>query len=380
MAESQEQLILTETESDCDFEPQSKKRKSYKQKYNSSWEKNPQLKKWLCPVKGDPYSAHCKICNKNLIAGLSELQKHQLGKKHKEKEAAVVCTRSIREMVTSDSEQELVKRAEIKMASFIAEHNLPFSVMDHLSDLVKEAFPDSAIAKQFKSKRTKTRCIIKNVLAVRFRSDTVEALKNSTFSIIIDESTDVSCKKQLAVVVRYFCEKQVLIRSQFLCLIEVTNSDATSLTNTLVSFFEKNNIPLTNIIGYASDTTNVMFGEYHSVVTLLKEKLPNLFVMKCLCHSAHLCASHACEKLPRSIENLVRDIYSHFSHSAKRLQEYKTFQHFTKTEPHKLLKPAQTRWLSLEQCVQRVLEQWPALEAYFKNSAENDRLLSYMQP
>ena len=104
MAESQEQLILTETESDCDFEPQSKKLKSYKQKYNSSWEKNPQIKKWLCPVKGDPYSPHCKICNKNLIAGLSELQKHQLGKKHKEKEAAVVCTRSIREMVTSDSE------------------------------------------------------------------------------------------------------------------------------------------------------------------------------------------------------------------------------------------------------------------------------------
>ena len=73
--------------------------------------------------------------------------------------------------------------------------------------------------------------------------------------------------------------------------------------------------------------------------------------MKCLCHSAHLCASHACEKLPRAVEDFVRDIYSHFCHSAKRLAEYERFQHFTNTEPHKLLKCSQTRWLSLEQCV-----------------------------
>lgn len=48
------------------------------------------------------------------------------------------------------------------------------------------------------------------------------------------------------------------------------------------------------------------------VVTNLKEKIPYLYVMKCICHSAHLCASHACEKLPRAIENMVRDIYSFF--------------------------------------------------------------------
>jgi hypothetical protein len=101
--------------------------------------------------------------------------------------------------------------------------------------------------------------------------------------------------------------------------------------------------------------------------------------MKCLCYSAHLCASHACEKVPRVFEDLVRDIYSHFAHSAKRLGECKQFQHFTKTEPHKILKPAQTRWLSLEQCVQLLLEQWPALESYFKNTVEKHRVVSLTQ-
>ena len=47
------------------------------------------------------------------------------------------------------------------MATFVVERNLPFAVMDHLSDLVKETFPDSNIASKFKSKHTKTCSIIK---------------------------------------------------------------------------------------------------------------------------------------------------------------------------------------------------------------------------
>ena len=127
------------------------------------------------------------------------------------------------------------------------------------------------------------------------------------------------------------------MKSKFFKLIEVPQGYANTLTSHIVSVFKKKKIPLENIIGFASDTTNVMFGQHHSVVTL--------FVMKCLCHSAHLCASYACEKLPRAIEDLVHDIYSYFCHSAKRVAEYNTYQHFTNTEPHKILKPAQTGWL-----------------------------------
>ena len=262
------------------------------------------------------------------------------------------------------------------MAAFVAEHNLPFSIMDHLSDLFKEVFPDSAIAVKFKSKHTKTRSIVRNILAKRFKTELIETLQKHKFSIIIDETTDIASKKQLALVVRYFCERELVVKSQFFCLIELTNSDATTITTSLIAIFEKNKIPLANIIGYASDTTNVMFGEHHSVVSQLKSLIPDIYVMRCLCHSAHLCASHACEKLPRMLEDLVRDIYSHFAHSAKRLGEYKQFQSFTNTEPHKILKPSQTRWLSMEQCVRRLLEQWPALELYFQKSAEKDRLVT----
>ena len=122
-------------------------------------------------------------------------------------------TKSIAEMVVTDTVQDQVKSAEIKMAAFIAEHNLPFSVMNHLSDLVKELFPDSAIVSKFSSKHKKTRCIVTNVLAKEFKTSIIETLKKIKFSIIIDETTDIASKKQLALVVRYFSAQELMVQA-----------------------------------------------------------------------------------------------------------------------------------------------------------------------
>lgn len=104
-----------------------------------------------------------------------------------------------------------------------------------------------------------------------------------------------------------------------------------------------------------------MFGRHNSVVSRLKVDIPNVYVVKCICHSFHLCASYACLKLPRGIEDLAREIYTYFSNSPKRVEYLKEFQHFTNTKIHKILHPAQTKWLSLETVVSRILEQYNAL-------------------
>lgn len=168
----------------------SKKAKTYKQKYNKLWEQDSLLKEWLAPVKGHPYKAYCKCCKTELIAGLSELKKHSSTRKHIENKTVLEATQSITTMMASTS-NESVKRAEMKVAAFIVEHNLSFQVTDHLSDLVADIFHDSKIASQFKSKHTKTRCIVKHVLADTAKDKLVNTLRNTNFSIIIDESTDV---------------------------------------------------------------------------------------------------------------------------------------------------------------------------------------------
>lgn len=97
--------------------------------------------------------------------------------------------------------------------------------------------------------------------------------------------------------------------------------------------------------------------------------------MKCVCHSFHLCASCACKTLPRGVEDLARDVYNNFL-SPKQTSGYKVFQALADVQPHKLLHPSQTRWLSLQVVVTRLLEQMPALILFFKKAATEDHLLA----
>lgn len=93
----------------------------------------------------------------------------------------------------------------------------------------------------------------------------------------------------------------------------------------------------------------------------------DLYVLGCTCHSLNLCSSSACSKLPNSLEELTKDIYSYFSDSSKRIEAFTEFQLFTNTNIHKILRLSQTRWLSLQTVVNRILEQWPALTLFFSN-------------
>ena len=126
------------------------------------------------------------------------------------------------------------------------------------------------------------------------------------------------------------------------------------------------------VIGFCADTCNVMFGANHSVSTLLKDKIPNLLTVKCSCHSLALCASYACKKLPPEAEETVKLIYNHFSRSTSRRREFETFQIFADIAKHIILSPGQTRWLSLEACVNRILEQHNALKLYFTAEVFDD--------
>lgn len=144
----------------------------------------------------------------------------------------------------------------------------------------------------------------------------------------------------------------------------------------MCTFFTHNHVAWKeNMIGLASDGASVMVGRHNSVTTKFQSKIDNLFTLKCICHSFSLCASSACLKLPRRVEDLVRNILIFFSNSPKRIEMFKEFQTFTNTPIHKILHPAQTRWLSLEAAIKRILEQYNALIVFFTDAALSEGVL-----
>lgn len=195
-------------------------------------------------------------------------------------------------------------RAEIKLAAFFAEHNIAFSVADHLTDLLKEIIPDSTLVQEIQLKRTKITAVVKNAIGEGHKVDLANKLKLTKFSALTDETTDVSTVKTACVVVRYFDYDAQKICSAFWELYKIfketdTNdiptANAENLYRALIDSFTSRNVPLTNMIGFGSDGCNVMMGDNDSVKTRLTRDLPGIVISKCVCQSAHLYASQACK-------------------------------------------------------------------------------------
>ena len=75
---------------------------------------------------------------------------------------------------------------------------------------------------------------------------------------------------------------------------------------------------MNNVIAFCADTCNTMFEIKHSVSQLLVSNYPWILPVKCSCHLIHLCSAHSSLKLPKSLEDLCRNIYSYFHVSSQR--------------------------------------------------------------
>lgn len=76
-----------------------------------------------------------------------------------------------------------------------------------------------------------------------------------------------------------------------------------------------NNLKLKKLVGIGTDNASVMTGVNNGLHQFLKKEheLPNLVLVRCVCHSLQLAVSHASEKtLPRNIEYIIRETYNWF--------------------------------------------------------------------
>lgn len=60
-----------------------------------------------------------------------------------------------------------------------------------------------------------------------------------------------------------------------------------------------------NLIGIRTDGANDLCGKNHSLFTLLKEKSPNLQIVRYICHSLNNALSKASDQIPSAIDFYV---------------------------------------------------------------------------
>lgn len=148
--------------------------------------------------------------------------------------------------------------------------------------------------------------------------------------------------------------------------------------------------------GFSSDTCNVMFCVNQSLSTPIRQTVPQIITIKFGCHMLKLCSCcarcvliasliicqnswkkrfinwiyhyyyyyYASKVLPDYLEDLLRIITNHFSYSPKAKNALFSFPRRDKTGY--ILSPGQTRWLTREASIKRVISECDPLVAYFK--------------
>ena len=156
------------------MEPKRKVKKTVKGKgaatYNTSYDEKWVIQYPVAKVNNNPHAFRCIPCEKTLPCdhqSFADVSSHCNSKTHTRIEKAMKETRNLRDMMPSTSGNNLEENtifAEVLHTNFFAHHNISLATAEHLSPLYAKMFPDSKIAKHFRSRRRKTTCILRDAM------------------------------------------------------------------------------------------------------------------------------------------------------------------------------------------------------------------------
>ena len=80
-------------------------------------------------------------------------------------------------------------------------------------------------------------------------------------------------------------------------------------------------------------------------------------------------SQNATKQLHIDIEEALTDIVFYLDKNSKRKKEFQAFQVTCETKLHKIIKHGSTRWLSLQNCIDRLIKQWKPLQKFFASES-----------
>ncbi|KAM3695736.1 hypothetical protein ACJW31_07G155700 [Castanea mollissima] len=126
-----------------------------------------------------------------------------------------------------------------------------------------------------------------NAIAHETSKAIIEDLGNGFFSILVDESRDISVKEQMALVLRYV-NKQGIIIERFLGIVHVASTIALSLKCAIESLLCEHNLSLSRLRGQGYDEASNMQGDINGLKTLILKENKSAFYVHCFAHQLQL--------------------------------------------------------------------------------------------
>ena len=241
-------------------------------------------------VPGNPHKSHCKYCDCDLKAKYEDLKHHISSKKHAERLSGRKVTPLTN--IFKCIKQNASSKVEGSIAMFLSCHCAIANCV-HLIDMLKNNIGDSKVVNNVKMYRSKCKNVIKNIFCSHFEENLKCDIGSNKYSLLLDESNDVSVTKLLGVSMICCCENIGRVISTYLGLVQLEQCNAESIVSALKTFLSYKKLDLRKLAAIGTDNASVMVGINNCVYAQLKNDVPTIVLLKCACRSLQLAVSHA---------------------------------------------------------------------------------------
>ena len=264
-------------------------------------------------------------------------------------------------------------KLKLEVLRFIVSNNLPFSLGSRCLDFLKVILNKYTPAVINNTKINNSLATIAQQIGTSIQEEIFSQIEKSPFSISVDEASDKFGREYLALCVRYYQSEDLFEpTTSFLGLLELgTSYTGETLYNLVTDFvFNRDNGDQikANFMGICSDhASNMISGGSKGLSERLRKDFPHIFVIHDYPHALNLIIKEALSKFPQPVLDSVREICTHFSNSPQRKAKFREVQKTLGNQSTlETLRYVEHRWFSLRDCVNRILELWSGLTAYFQ--------------
>ena len=199
----------------------------------------------------------------------------------------------------------------------------------------------------------------------------VDKIRSSgKFSLMFDESTDVSVHQNMIMYVRVL-EADVLgyttPGTYFFGIDSLFKANAESIFDKVTEMLQVKGISLSNLCGVSTDGAAVMLGHKSGVVTRLKSEVPGVLATHCIAHRLALSCCTGADAIPYMVkmQEILNSVYKFFHYSPKNMATLEAVQSLYPGQSSRFKQVFHTRWLSFEGSVSAMVSNYSSLISVF---------------
>ena len=326
--------------------------------------------------------AKCKYCLNCLIdyhSGHEKLIRHAETNKHRNSipsnsSSSEKVQVSIERSLNIEKNKQITERKDeltIELIRWASRHNISFTSLECLSDILHKASEDKVFENLQLSER-KCRYVAAHGIGEYYLLDIIEKIKESDgISIGLDESA-MNKREECEIVVK-FSHPVHGVQTQHFKTLELHEGDAESIVAALVECFVCEGIEFSQkVVSISSDGAAVMTGHISGLHKRLEDVVPGLtFLTSCMDHHVSNSMQKATTKFDPDLElamvHLFEDLSGSKGRSLKKRGDFIQTAENVGIVPSEIPKMSTTRFRAIGTCVRSCLQNLEVYKEYYSS-------------